>query len=65
MAYAEQSQRTRGPVNEQSSALAYEWRRLTRAATFVAVLTAPAFVLGGSRSDPDVQQHQGPRPSRL
>ncbi len=46
MAYAEQSPaRMRGPVNEQASALAHEWRRLTRAATAVALLTAPAFFL--------------------
>src|SRR6201999_1124886 len=30
---------------EHASALASEWRRLTRAATFVALLTAPAFFL--------------------
>ncbi len=35
----------RGPINEHASALAYEWRRLTRAATAVALLTAPAFFL--------------------
>ncbi|MGA2011819.1 MAG: AAA family ATPase [Solirubrobacteraceae bacterium] len=34
-----------GPINEHASALAQEWRRLTRAATFVALLTAPAFFL--------------------
>ena len=34
-----------GSVNEHASALATEWRRLTRAATFVALLTAPAFFL--------------------
>jgi ATP-dependent Zn protease len=34
-----------GPINEHASALASEWRRLTRAATFVALLTAPAFFL--------------------
>jgi len=48
MAYAEQSTRTRGsrpPINEHASSLAYEWRRLTRAATAVALLTAPAFFL--------------------
>ncbi len=45
MAYAEQSPRMRGPINEHASALAYEWRRLTRAATAVALLTAPAFFL--------------------
>ena len=45
MAYAEQSPKLRGPINEHATALAYEWRRLTRAATFVALLTAPAFFL--------------------
>jgi hypothetical protein len=45
MAYAEQSTRLRGPINEHGNALAVEWRRLTRAATFVALLTAPAFFL--------------------
>ncbi len=35
----------RGPINEHASALAYEWRRLTRVATAVALLTAPAFFL--------------------
>ena len=34
-----------GSINEHASALAREWRRLTRAATFVALLTAPAFFL--------------------
>jgi ATP-dependent Zn protease len=45
MAYAEESPRTAGPINEHSAALAQEWRRLTRAATVVALLTAPAFFL--------------------
>src|SRR5438270_14085534 len=46
MAYAEESPpRMRGPINEHASALALEWRRLTRAATTVALLTAPAFFL--------------------
>ncbi|MFL5860982.1 MAG: hypothetical protein ACJ780_09415, partial [Solirubrobacteraceae bacterium] len=36
---------TSGSINEHASALAAEWRRLTRAATFVALLTAPAFFL--------------------
>jgi ATP-dependent Zn protease len=45
MAYAEQSTDMRGSSSERSSALSYEWRRLTRAATFVALLTAPAFFL--------------------
>jgi cell division protease FtsH len=34
-----------GPINEHASALAQEWKRLARAATFVALLTAPAFFL--------------------
>jgi ATP-dependent Zn protease len=34
-----------GGINEHSSALAQEWRRLTRAATAVALFTAPAFFL--------------------
>jgi cell division protease FtsH len=45
MAYAEQSPRMGAPINEHASALAQEWRRLTRAATGVALLTAPAFFL--------------------
>jgi ATP-dependent Zn protease len=45
MAYAEQTTKLRGPINEHAAALSNEWRRLTRAATFVAVLTAPAFFL--------------------
>jgi ATP-dependent Zn protease len=45
MAYAEQSPRPRGPLNEHAPALAHEWRALTRAATGVALLTAPAFFL--------------------
>ncbi len=45
MAYAEESPGVRGPINEHASALAQEWRRLTHAATFVALLTAPAFFL--------------------
>ena len=45
MAYAEQSPRPRGPINEHAPALAHEWRWLTRAATGVALLTAPAFFL--------------------
>ncbi|HWD65057.1 MAG TPA: AAA family ATPase [Solirubrobacteraceae bacterium] len=45
MAQAEQSTRLRGQINEHASALAYEWRRLTRAATAVALCTAPAFFL--------------------
>ncbi|MGZ4307641.1 MAG: AAA family ATPase [Solirubrobacteraceae bacterium] len=45
MAYVEQSPRMRGPINQHSAALADEWRRLTRAATAVALITAPAFFL--------------------
>jgi ATP-dependent Zn protease len=45
MAYADESPGVRGPINEHAGALAQEWRRLTRAATFVALLTAPAFFL--------------------
>jgi hypothetical protein len=45
MAYAQETTRLKGPHNEQATALAFEWRRLTRAATFVALLTAPAFFL--------------------
>jgi ATP-dependent Zn protease len=45
MAYAEQSPGRRGPINEHAPALAREWRALTRAATGVALLTAPAFFL--------------------
>ncbi len=41
MAYAEESQ----GINDNAAALATEWRRLTRAATVVALLTAPAFFL--------------------
>ena len=45
MAYAEQSPRMRGPINEHASALAHEWRQLGRVATGVALLTAPALFL--------------------
>jgi ATP-dependent Zn protease len=43
MATAEQT--LRGPFNEHAAALAGEWRRLTRAATAVALLTSPAVFL--------------------
>ncbi len=43
MAYAEQTPGMSGPINEHASALAFEWRRLTRAATLVALITAPMF----------------------
>ncbi|MDQ6840955.1 MAG: AAA family ATPase [Actinomycetota bacterium] len=45
MAYVEESPGLGGRINDHSSALAHEWRRLTRAATAVALLTAPAFFL--------------------
>jgi ATP-dependent Zn protease len=48
MAYAEQStgrRPARPPINEHASALAFEWKRLTRAATAVALLTAPMFFI--------------------
>ena len=45
MAYADESPRVTGPINEHAPALAREWRRLTRAATTVALFTAPAFFL--------------------
>jgi ATP-dependent Zn protease len=51
MAYAEQSSRLGGPINEHASALAQEWRRLTRAATGVALITSPAVFLVLYRSD--------------
>jgi cell division protease FtsH len=51
MAYAEQSPRMGGAINEHASALAHEWRRLTRVATAVALLTAPAFFLILYQSD--------------
>ncbi len=45
MAYVEESPGIRGSINEHGSALAHEWRRLTRVATAVALLTSPAFFL--------------------
>jgi cell division protease FtsH len=45
MAYAQERPGVTGSVNEHAAALATEWRRFTRAATFVALLTAPAFFL--------------------
>jgi ATP-dependent Zn protease len=42
MAYAEEKPAFRPKVNEHSLALAREWRKLGRAATFVAILTSPA-----------------------
>ena len=41
MSYAEQSA-TLSTGAQQSASLAYEWRRLTRAATVVALFTSPA-----------------------
>ena len=44
MSYAEESAGLGRPaMSQQARSLAYEWRKLTRAATIVAVLTAPAF----------------------
>ena len=45
MAYVEESPGFGGRINEHASSLHREWRRLTRAATAVALLTAPAFFL--------------------
>src|ERR1700761_9292947 len=46
MAYAEQTgTKWGGPSRERGAVLAREWRMLTRAATIVALLTAPAFFL--------------------
>ncbi len=45
MAYVEESPGMTGSINEHAPALASEWRRLGRAATLVALLTAPAFFL--------------------
>jgi ATP-dependent Zn protease len=52
MAYVEeQSPRIGGSINAHAHALAYEWKRLTRVATAVALLTAPAFFLVLYESD--------------
>ncbi len=45
MATAEETPAFGRPINPHASALAHEWRRLTRAATAVALFTAPAFFL--------------------
>jgi ATP-dependent Zn protease len=45
MAYAEETPGVARSLNEHAGSLASEWRRLTRAATGVALLTAPAFFL--------------------
>jgi cell division protease FtsH len=42
MSYAEDRPKLRPTFSEESRALAAEWRKLTRAATLVALLTAPA-----------------------
>ena len=44
MSYAEQSPTLR-PMSQQATSLAHEWRKLTRAATLVAVLTSPAWFI--------------------
>jgi cell division protease FtsH len=43
MAYAPATSDYKRPGHEEKLSLLHEWRRLTRAATFVAVLTSPAF----------------------
>src|SRR6195256_4670147 len=46
MSYAEDSPPSLKPrMSQEATALAYEWRKLTRAATAVAVLTSPAWFL--------------------
>src|SRR5215207_11486698 len=45
MAYADETTNLRARRTQQSVALAKEWRKLGRAATFVAVLTSPGFYL--------------------
>src|SRR2546429_4566241 len=46
MSYAEDSPPSLKPrMSQEATALAYEWRKLTRAATAVAVLTSPAWLL--------------------
>jgi ATP-dependent Zn protease len=45
MAVAEHSSGAGRPINADASALAAEWRKLTRAATMVAVITSPAVFL--------------------
>jgi cell division protease FtsH len=45
MSYAEETPALRPTMSQQASSLANEWRKLTRAATAVAILTAPAFFL--------------------
>jgi cell division protease FtsH len=46
MSYAEESPPSLKPrMREEATALAYEWRKLTRAATAVAIFTSPAFFL--------------------
>ncbi|HUR85091.1 MAG TPA: AAA family ATPase [Solirubrobacteraceae bacterium] len=42
MSYAEERQKLRPAFSDEARALAMEWRKLARAATFVAVLTSPA-----------------------
>jgi ATP-dependent Zn protease len=42
MSYVEERQKLRPAFTDEARALAVEWRKLSRAATFVAVLTSPA-----------------------
>ena len=45
VSYAEERPKVRATFSDESRELALQWRKLTRAATFVALLTAPAFFL--------------------
>src|SRR5215210_7068508 len=45
MSYAEETPALRPTMSQQASSLAREWRKLTHAATAVAIFTAPAFFL--------------------
>jgi ATP-dependent Zn protease len=55
MAVAEQSlTKSTSPFNQHATALADEWRRLTRVATVVAVLTSPALFLLLHRSNHNI-----------
>jgi ATP-dependent Zn protease len=45
MSYAEETPAVRPAISQQTVSLAHEWRKLTRIATVVAILTSPAFFL--------------------
>lgn len=52
MSYAEDSPPSLRPrMTQEASALAYEWRKLTRAATAVALLTSPAWFIVFSKTN--------------